>query len=132
MFVVQDSSKCKELLKSWGIEINAKYEEIPSRVLVPERIFVGNNQGIAGTPIADWNNALLRNQVLLPVNLNSWAIFYPGKDTNFANMFCQLMYKIGPQIGVAISQAKMISLKNDRIDTYLQVRKLRNYLFYRK
>jgi aubergine-like protein len=48
-------------------------------------------------------------------------IIHSPRDTRFANEFAGMMQKVGPQMGMSVSDARIAHLRDDRTDSYLRM-----------
>lgn len=88
--------------------------------------------------MADWNRELANNpvckkkvsvnfttvksdsfQVILPVDLRNWVVFYTQQDTRYAREFSQHMVRLAGVMGCIITQPRMEVLPNDHTATYV-------------
>nr|CAD7440665.1 unnamed protein product [Timema bartmani] len=80
----------------------------------------GKNGKFPGSYQADWGSQCTRNQVLVAVNLNNWVVVYVPKDQRVSNDFVSTMKRVGPQMGIMVSDANMVPLRDDRVETFLR------------
>ncbi|KDR12118.1 piwi-like protein Ago3 [Zootermopsis nevadensis] len=118
---IQENERAQTLLTGWGLKVDSGTVDLMARVLDPEEIIFGDNVSHRGTQQADWGAAATRNNVLSAVDLMGWMIVHCPRDTRCANEFAGMMWKIGPQMGIQVSKARIVSLRDDRTDSYLRM-----------
>merc|ERR1712059_49624 len=70
-------------------------------------------------PKGDWNRAATSRNVLTAIPLNKWAIFFPRRNMNEVQAFCQTMIQQARRIGIEIAGPKVVPLDSDRNETYI-------------
>lgn len=118
---IQENEEARGLLAGWGLKMDSSTVDLIGRVLDPELVIFGNNTYHKGTWQADWGGAMARNKVLTAVDLRCWMIVHAPRDTRFASEFAGMMQKVGPQMGISVSDARIARLRDDRTDSYLRM-----------
>jgi aubergine-like protein len=57
---------------------------------------------------------------MLQVDLVKWMIIHSPRDARFANEFAGMMRKVGPQMGVQVSDAYITAVRDESTDSYLR------------
>nr|CAD7585878.1 unnamed protein product [Timema genevievae] len=117
---VNQSQEATQLLLDWGLKLSPTTAKLEGRTLNPEAIMFGKNGKFPGSYQADWGSQCTRNQVLVAVNLNNWVVVYVPKDQRVSNDFVSTMKRVGPQMGIMVSDANMVPLRDDRVETFLR------------
>nr|CAD7401850.1 unnamed protein product [Timema poppensis] len=117
---VNQSQEASQLLLDWGLKLSPTTVKLEGRTLNPEAIMFGKNGKFPGSSQADWGSQCTRNQVLVAVNLNNWVVVYVPKDQRVSNDFVSTMKRVGPQMGIMVSDANMVPLRDDRVETFLR------------
>jgi len=117
---VNRDPNAKKHLSDWGLTLNPSPLSVKGRVLSPEMIFFGNNRRESAGAKGDWGRATTNNPMLTPIALKKWAIFFLNRNQDAAKEFCKMLAQQGPKMGMNIVQPKVISLPNDRTETYLK------------
>lgn len=107
-------------LLNWGLTLTTDTLPLEARQLQPEVIHFGKNYRETVNPKADWGRAATTKEVLTPVPLKKWAIFFPDKSKAIVQNFCKVMQQQGPRMGIPIANPKVVALPNDRTDTYMK------------
>ena len=90
---------------------------LEGRTLEPERIILGKRT-ITTNPQCDWTRDLF-NDILVAVKINNWLLVCTDKDNSKAQDFSKCLIEVAQKMGIKINSPKMISLNNDRTDTYV-------------
>ncbi|PNF28066.1 Piwi-like protein Ago3 [Cryptotermes secundus] len=118
---IEENKKAQDLLAGWGLKMDSSTLDLMARVLDPEVVIFGNNTVQKVTLHADWGGAMSHNKVLTAVDLRTWMIIHAPRDARFANEFAGMMQKVGPQMGISVSDARIARLHDDRTDSYLRM-----------
>lgn len=54
------------------------------------------------------------------IDLTSWVLVHTTRDTRCGAEFEGMMQKVGPQMGIQVCKPNMVSLKDDRTESYLR------------
>nr|CAD7392146.1 unnamed protein product [Timema cristinae] len=117
---VNQSQEASQLLLDWGLKLSPTTVKLEGRTLNPEAIMFGKNAKFPGSFQADWGSQCTRNQVLVALNLTNWVVVYVPKDQRVSNDFVSTMKRVGPQMGIMVSDANMVPLRDDRVETFLR------------
>jgi len=117
---VNENPSAKAHLSDWGLQLSPVTLAMQGRQLQPETLFFGGNRKESAGLKADWGRAATNNPVLTSVPLSKWAIFFLNKHAGEAKEFCKVMQQQGPKMGIKIANPKVVSLPNDRTETYLK------------
>ncbi|XP_012263472.2 piwi-like protein Ago3 [Athalia rosae] len=116
---VKKNEVAQNLLASWGLNLEDDVVTIPGRVLNPETILFGKGKVHEGQQNADWNTAVCRLPMLTTPGLKNWCLLFCRRDVKCAEDFHTTISRVGPTMGMDIARAKLIELKDDRTETYL-------------
>ena len=71
-------------------------------------------------PQADWSREATRNQLISPVNLVNWGIFFTRRDAAKANDFVKHMQTETKNMGISCQVPFRKELVNEKIETLVQ------------
>jgi len=117
---VNRDPNAKKHLSDWGLSLDPSPLSVTGRLLSPETIFFGGNRREPAGAKGDWGRAATNCPMLTPIALKKWAIFFINRNQDAAKEFCKMLGQQGPKMGMNIAQPKVISLPNDRTETYLK------------
>ncbi|KAK3795239.1 hypothetical protein RRG08_056298 [Elysia crispata] len=120
---VNGSPEALAALEEWGLQLDSSLVSINGRQLPMEKIMMGQKEFSAG-PQSDWSREATRNQLVSPVNLVNWGIFFTRRDASKANDFVKHMQTETKNMGISCQVPFRKELMNDRIETLVQ--ELRN------
>lgn len=115
---IQENEVTRNILSAWGLKFDNELTLVKARVLPPEKIMFGNRQ-IETRSNADWTSEMINSYVLRPLRLSRWYIFYCQQDTKYTTGFIKMLLDISKNLGLTINTPREVSLRNDRIDSYL-------------
>uniref|UniRef100_A0A182QHG7 Uncharacterized protein n=1 Tax=Anopheles farauti TaxID=69004 RepID=A0A182QHG7_9DIPT len=121
---VNNNEDARNLLASWGLELNSKPKIMPGRVLAHENITSGG--GVVGSAgaTADFSRQASNNPMLEVVHIRQWMILYTQRDDKVASMFMDCVKRCSRLLGVEVAQPQMEVLPQDGTQLYVQA--LRN------
>ena len=71
------------------------------RQLPLEKIILGSSQ-FQSSPQADWGQQAVKEQVITPVPLRKWLVFFVNRDKSKAIDFINMMKKVTPAMGIQV------------------------------
>ncbi|CAG5115063.1 unnamed protein product [Candidula unifasciata] len=116
---VNSSPEAQAELAIWGLQLDGSTISIAGRQLPQEKIIMGR-KGFPAGPQADWSREIGRNELICPVNLVNWGLFYTRKDSGRANDFARLMLSETRNLGISCQAPFRRELVNEKIDTLVQ------------
>jgi len=108
-----------KLLTDWGLTIDEGTINLVARILPPETLFFGQGRKEIIGPRGDWNRSAT-SSVLTAVDLRKWAILFWERNKTQAQGFCQMMQRVSQKMGIKIANPKIVSLPDDRTDSYIK------------
>lgn len=120
---VNRSPEAMAALAEWGLELDNSLVSINGRQLPMEKIMMGQKE-FTGGPQADWSREATRGQLISPVNLVNWGIFFTRRDAAKANDFIKHMQSETKNMGISCQVPFRKELHNEKIETLVQ--ELRN------
>jgi len=116
---VYSNPEASEELMKWGLELDRSLLELKGRHMPPEKIVFGSKT-ITASREADWGREATRENVITPVNINNWLVVYTKRDESKSLEFINTLIKVAPPMGIKVSPATNVQLKDDRTETYLK------------
>ncbi|KAL1501830.1 hypothetical protein ABEB36_007083 [Hypothenemus hampei] len=118
---VKKNANAQKILSEWGLSISPNNLLMPGRQLDVETINFGKNVSKNAGPNVDWNREVANNQVITPVDLRNWVVFYTDRDSKIARDFVQCMLRFASTMGCVMSQPRYEQLPDDQTSTYVKV-----------
>lgn len=81
---------------------------------------MGRGKKFPAGPQADWSREISRSELICPVNLLNWGLFYTRKDAGRANDFARVMLSETRNLGISCQTPFRRELVNEKIDTLVQ------------
>lgn len=122
MKFIDNINSCPEALHeltSWGVQLDQTMLRTQGRQLPLEKIILGSNQ-FQSSPQADWGQQAVKEQVITPVPLRKWLVFFVNRDKSKAIDFINMMKKVTPAMGIQVLDPLPVEMPNDRTETYLR------------
>lgn len=122
MKFIDNINSCPEAVKeltSWGVQLDQTMLRTQGRQLPLEKIVLGRTS-FQSSPQADWGQQAVNEQVITPVPLNKWIVFFVNRDKSKALDFINMMRKVTPAMGIQVNDPVPIEMPNDRTETYLR------------
>ncbi|KAK2566274.1 Piwi-like protein 2 [Acropora cervicornis] len=116
---INSSPEALSELSSWGIQLDQGMLRTEGRQLPLEKIFLGSTS-FQSSPQADWGQQAVKEQVITPVPLHKWVVFFVNRDKSKALDFINMMRKVTPSMGIQVNEPLIIDLPNDRTETFLR------------
>ncbi|XP_050746167.1 protein argonaute-3 isoform X2 [Drosophila biarmipes] len=116
---VSKSPAAQNILNSWGLSLNKKYNNLKGRQMETEHIYFSKMTVSAGKN-AEFSKYAVSNEMLEVIHLNKWIIINLRNDTRAATNLLDNMKQCCKPLGMKFSKPTMISLDHDRIDAYIQ------------
>ncbi|XP_054725856.1 protein argonaute-3 [Anastrepha obliqua] len=119
-------NKCPEaqnILQSWGLTLKNSHECVNGRQFEEEQILFAKKQFSAGIN-ADFSKYVCNNEVLEVVHLTNWLLIHCKNDTRCAKNFCEHIERNSRALGIRVDKPKIITLDNDRVDTFVRALRL--------
>jgi aubergine-like protein len=116
---VHNSPEANDVLYSWGLELSKEPVILEGRKLDGELIYFAKNRVERVGPNVDWGRATTVLPALTAVSIDKWLLVFPMKNRTAAQSFDRVFRQQGPRIGIQIANPKIISLDNDRVESYL-------------
>lgn len=116
---INSSPEAISELSSWGIQLDQGMLRTEGRQLPLEKIFLGSTS-FQSSPQADWGQQAVKEQVITPVPLHKWVVFFVNRDKSKALDFINMMRKVTPSMGIQVNDPLIIDLPNDRTETFLR------------
>ncbi|XP_022914528.2 piwi-like protein Ago3 [Onthophagus taurus] len=116
---VAESEQAQKILADWGLKLKSANIDLNARILNNEVIVFGNNQQRPCDSKADFTRDAMRNPVVSPVHLRSWAVVFIDKDNRLANEYVQSTVALSNTLGMQISHPYMCCLNNDKTSSYV-------------
>ena len=114
---VNTNPKAASILSEWGLRLDHAALQVKGRVMEPEKIHLG--RAIFPTnPQCDWSKNLM-NDIINPVRILNWILVTTDRDKAKGCEFADTLMDVGRKMGMEIKPPRMISLPNDRTDTYV-------------
>lgn len=117
---IKNNDDAKEMLLEWGLNIDVKPLEIEAQILPREFIIFKDVKKMEAPSNGFWLSCIKNFGAFRTVRVNSWILFHTLKDKNLAYKFKEMILKVGPGLGMKISNPQMVALKNDKIESYIQ------------
>lgn len=116
---IQDTPQSVNVLKEWNMELDKKLLEVEGRELPPETIVFGRSHEVPASIKGEW---AIRNGVAMYQNvpIHRWLCIYPEKMETDTNKFLEILGQQCQEMQCDYKPPKMISLKDDRQDSYIQ------------
>lgn len=111
-------------LSNWHLEFARKLLTIPSRQLLPEKIFTHSKEFTYKQFSADWASEMRNEKLRVPVDLNKWILIFPSREGGIAKDFISVLDRVCPSFGMNVSACKAIETPNDSINTLLSALKM--------
>nr|ANZ54961.1 piwi 2 [Fimbriaphyllia ancora] len=122
MKFIDNINSCPEALHeltSWGVQLDQTMLRTEGRQLPLEKIILGSSQ-FQSSPQADWGQQAVKEQVITPVPLRKWLVFFVNRDKSKAIDFINMMKKVTPAMGIQVLDPLPVEMPNDRTETYLR------------
>ena len=117
LFIISDNENCVWLLSDWGLSLAPKSITLDARTLDREDIILGKRT-IAPNTQYDWTRDVLHD-ILVAVKITNWLLVCTDKYKDKAQDFTKCLIEVGQKMGIEINFPKIISLQNDRTDSYI-------------
>ncbi|CAJ1068159.1 piwi-like protein 2 [Xyrichtys novacula] len=106
-------------LSRWGLEIGTDIVLVKGRTLPVETICLQTSSFLTG-PDLSWSREVAREASISSIPLNIWAIFYPGRCAEQAEVLVSTFNKVASPLGVKLERPIHVKLRDDRTDTYVK------------
>lgn len=115
---VKSCPEAREVLNSWGFEIDQNPVEVAGKLLKPANLTFG--QGKNDFVKEDWTQMSFKRQFLTPIHLTKWMLVFPKNLKLVAQTFSQALTDCSRNFGIKISSPKTIMIEADEIHSYLK------------
>lgn len=119
----KDNEKVKTELDKWQMDFNNSPAALTGRTLAAECLMFGKGVVKQLDFKADWGNDLKNLEVLNPVELNDWIVFYPFSKKNAAIQFIRYYSELIGSLGIHAKRPKEVEMRNDNADQYVNTLK---------
>jgi len=120
---IKSNPEAHKLITDWGMDISNDTLPLTARVLPPETLFFAKGKREVVGPKGEWNRAATTS-VLTAVNVTKWAIFFPEKVKTQVQNFCKEMQRVAARMGITMANPKVVSIPDDRTETYIKQMRL--------
>lgn len=117
---VNSKPETKQLLSNWGLRLCEEGVGLQARVLDEEKVFFGNNKSFGVGPNADFGKYCTNNTLVSVKPLHNWLLIHVKNDLKAAKAFVDGMERNTGPMGITVAKPKIITLDNDKTDTYAQ------------
>ncbi|XP_064551411.1 protein argonaute-3 isoform X2 [Drosophila montana] len=115
---VSENKEAKEILENWGLSLFKNYHNAIGRKMDPEQIFFAN-QCISAGHKAEFSKDAISNEMLEVKHIKSWILIHQKSDVRSAKTFLHNIERCCEAFGMSICKPIIISLEQDRVDTYV-------------
>jgi len=115
--VILGNVKAARVLEAWGLNLSSRPITLEGRTLDPENIILGKRTVSTNTQ-CDWTRDFF-NGILVAVQITTWLLVCSERDILIAQDFIKSLKEFAYQMGINIDPPKVIILKNDRTETYV-------------
>lgn len=117
---INKNENIKKEMNGWGIRFSRELVSLESRVLMAERIIHYNGEKSTYDPSsANFTREMRGKRMFSSVSLHNWAILVTDRDKPRAIDFVQNLCRVGPPMGMNISQPMFHLVENERTHAYL-------------
>ncbi|KAL3266899.1 hypothetical protein HHI36_011049 [Cryptolaemus montrouzieri] len=116
---VSNSPEAQQVLADWGLKLDPNTINLQGRSLETETILFGDNKEFRVRNNGDWTRALGEFKATMPIDLTNWIVFHTIKDKQYAGKFADTMTRMGPSMGCMINRPKLVTVKDDRNESYI-------------
>lgn len=115
---ILDSPKALKFLKDWGLELDSHLVIIDEGRVVPKEKICFAKREIETDDKSDWQRACGQEMVLRGVDIVEWLCVFPANKEQVVEKFVALAMDSGRRLGINLSSPSIVSLANDKPDTY--------------
>ncbi|KAK9870113.1 hypothetical protein WA026_006203 [Henosepilachna vigintioctopunctata] len=117
---VANSPDAQQALANWGLVLDSDTIQLQGRIFDTETILFGDNKEFKVRNNGDWTRAAGEFKSTLPIDLINWVVFHTVRDKQNASKFSDTMTRMGSSMGCMVQRPRLILLKDDRNETYIQ------------
>ncbi|XP_052899099.1 protein argonaute-3 [Anopheles moucheti] len=117
---VNKNDAARNLLASWGLELQTTTRPIMGRQLQVENITSGGGTVGSAGPNVDFTRQVTNNPMLEIVHIRQWMLMYTQRDERSATMFMDCVKRTSKLLGMEIVQPQIEVLPQDATQLYIQ------------
>ncbi|XP_030382857.1 protein aubergine-like [Scaptodrosophila lebanonensis] len=114
------SAQSVDVLRSWNLDLDKNLVEIPARVLMPEKIFFGNQKHYTCDNRADWTGEFHKTAMYGHVDIKRWIVITPKRSLRETQDFVKLCIRAAAGMKMTISEPRYDEIPDDRNGSYSQ------------
>ncbi|KAH8335023.1 hypothetical protein KR067_006945 [Drosophila pandora] len=116
---VTKTPEARDILKSWGLSLNATYNALKGRQMPLEQIYFAKTDFSAGKS-SEFSKHAVNNEMFKIIHLKKWILIHLRNDLRAANNLLDNIKQCSKTLGMNVSKPTIISIDYDRIDSYVQ------------
>lgn len=107
-------------MADWGLSLDLEPLHLKARLLDEEKIYFGRGKEAPAGPQADFTRGATSNEVLEPIDLVNWMLFYVKINNKEADALEGTLMKVCGSTGMKVAAPRRFELPNDRTETFIQ------------
>ncbi|GLG94082.1 Piwi-like protein Ago3 [Gryllus bimaculatus] len=113
---INNNKQSQELLKKWGLQVEALPVKLVARVVKQESILYKDGKVDLPPGTSNW---VVNNQLLVSKDIQNWAILHIAQDTKVAQDFESNMRKMCSQMGMKVYPGRLVKVSENRNESFL-------------